>query len=196
MAVLKYAEVHDKLHAQGLYQKVDEIPFDFQRRRMSVVLARGEERLLICKGAVEEVFAACRWAEVDGERIPLDASHLAEVQEASRVLNEDGFRVIAIAHKPLPVDAHALTVADESDLVLLGYIAFLDPPKESARPALAALKAHGVAVKVLTGDNEVVTRKVCRDVGLDATHVLLGRDIEAMDDVALAHAVERTQVFA
>jgi len=196
VAVLKYAEVHDKLHAQGLYQKVDEIPFDFQRRRMSVVLARGEERLLICKGAVEEVFAACRWAEVDGERIPLDASHLAEVQEASRVLNEDGFRVIAIAHKPLPVDAHALTVADESDLVLLGYIAFLDPPKESARPALAALKAHGVAVKVLTGDNEVVTRKVCRDVGLDATHVLLGRDIEAMDDVALAHAVERTQVFA
>lgn len=196
VAVLKYAEVHDKLHAQGLYQKVDEIPFDFQRRRMSVVLARGEERLLICKGAVEEVFAACRWAEVDGERIPLDASHLAEVQAASRVLNEDGFRVIAIAHKPLPVEAHALTVADESDLILLGYIAFLDPPKESAKPALAALAAHGVAVKILTGDNEVVTRKVCRDVGLDATHVLLGRDIEAMNDVALAHAVERTQVFA
>ena len=196
VAVLKYAEVHDKLHAQGLYQKVDEIPFDFQRRRMSVVLARGEERLLICKGAVEEVFVACRWAEVDGERIPLDASHLAEVQAASRVLNEDGFRVIAIAHKPLPVDAHALTVADESDLILLGYIAFLDPPKESAQPALAALRAHGVAVKILTGDNEVVTRKVCRDVGLDATHVLLGRDIEAMNDVALAHAVERTQVFA
>lgn len=196
VAVLKYAEVHDKLHAQGLYQKVDEIPFDFQRRRMSVVLARGEERLLICKGAVEEVFAVCRWAEVDGERIPLDASHLAEVQAASRVLNEDGFRVIAIAHKPLPVDANALTVADESDLVLLGYIAFLDPPKESAQPALAALRAHGVAVKILTGDNEVVTRKVCRDVGLDASHVLLGRDIEAMNDVALAHAVERTQVFA
>ncbi len=202
VAVLKYAEVHDKLHAQGLYQKVDEIPFDFQRRRMSVVLARGEEHLLICKGAVEEVFSVCRWAEVDGERIPLDASHLADVQAASRVLNEDGFRVIAIAHKPLPAlsegnaGVHALTVADESDLVLLGYIAFLDPPKESARPALAALKAHGVAVKVLTGDNEVVTRKVCRDVGLDAEHVLLGREIEAMNDVALALAVERTQVFA
>lgn len=196
VAVLKYVEVHDKLHAQGLYQKVDEIPFDFQRRRMSVVLARGEEHLLICKGAVEEVFAVCRWAEVDGERILLDASHLAEVQAASRVLNEDGFRVIAIAHKPLPVGANALTVADESDLVLLGYIAFLDPPKESAKPALAALATHGVAVKILTGDNEVVTRKVCRDVGLDASHVLLGRDIEAMNDGALAHAVERTQVFA
>ena len=203
VAVLKYAEVHDKLHAQGLYQKVDEIPFDFQRRRMSVVLARGDEHLLICKGAVEEVFAACSWAEVGGERIPLDASHLAEVQAGSRALNEDGFRVIAIAYKTLPAltdgaqaQAPALTVADESDLVLLGHIAFLDPPKESAKPALAALAAHGVAVKILTGDNEVVTRKVCRDVGLDASHVMLGHDVEALNDVALREAVEGTQVFA
>ena len=203
VAVLKYAEVHDKLHAQGLYQKVDEIPFDFQRRRMSVVLARGDEHLLICKGAVEEVFAACRWAEVGGERIPLDASHLAEVQAGSRALNEDGFRVIAIAYKALPAlseaaqdEAHALSVADESDLVLLGHIAFLDPPKESAKPALAALAAHGVAVKILTGDNEVVTRKVCRDVGLDASHVMLGHEVEALSDLALRQVVEGTQVFA
>ncbi|WP_290902987.1 magnesium-translocating P-type ATPase [Aquabacterium sp.] len=203
VAVLKYAEVHDKLHAQGLYQKVDEIPFDFQRRRMSVVLARGDEHLLICKGAVEEVFSVCRRAEVGGELIALDASHLAEVQAASRALNEDGFRVIAIAYKPLPslsegaqAEAHALTVADESDLILLGHIAFLDPPKESAKPALAALAAHGVAVKILTGDNEVVTRKVCRDVGLDASQVMLGHEVEALNDVALRQAVEGTQVFA
>ncbi|MDI1350771.1 magnesium-translocating P-type ATPase [Aquabacterium sp.] len=203
VAVLKYAEVHDKLHAQGLYQKVDEIPFDFQRRRMSVVLARGDEHLLICKGAVEEVFSVCRRAEVGGELIALDASHLAEVQAASRALNEDGFRVIAIAYKPLPslsegaqAEAHAPTVADESDLILLGHIAFLDPPKESAKPALAALAAHGVAVKILTGDNEVVTRKVCRDVGLDASQVMLGHEVEALNDVALRQAVEGTQVFA
>lgn len=203
VAVLKYAEVHDKLHEQGLYQKVDEIPFDFQRRRMSVVVARGDEHLLICKGAVEEVFSVCRRAEVGGELIALDDSHLAEVQAASRALNEDGFRVIAIAYKPLPAlatgasgGAPALTVADESDLILLGHIAFLDPPKESAKPALAALAAHGVAVKILTGDNEVVTHKVCRDVGLDADRVLLGHEIEAMNDVALRHAVADTQVFA
>jgi Mg2+-importing ATPase len=206
LAVLRYAEVHDKVHAQGLYEKVDELPFDFQRRRMSVVLARGQERLLICKGAVEEVFAACRWAELRGERVPLDASHLAEVQAGSRALNEDGLRVIAIAYKLLPAhaqqaaaplpDGPALSVADESDLVLLGYIAFLDPPKDSAKPALAALAAHGVAVKILTGDNEVVTRKVCGEVGLAATVVLLGREVEAMDDVALGQAAADTQVFA
>ena len=201
VAVLKYAEVHDKLHAQGLYQKVDEIPFDFQRRRMSVVLARGDEHLLICKGAVEEVFSVCRRAEVGGELIALDASHLAEVQAASRALNEDGFRVIAIAYKPLPslsegaqAEAHALTVADESDLILLGHIAFLDPPKESAKPALRETGPlpHGW----VTGDNEVVTRKVCRDVGLDASQVMLGHEVEALNDVALRQAVEGTQVFA
>lgn len=200
VAVLKYVEVHEKLHAQGGYSKVDEIPFDFQRRRMSVVVTRGDSRLLICKGAVEEVFGACRWAEVGGERIELDASHLAQAQAASQALNADGFRVIAIAFKELPAwpegEMPAWSVADESELTLLGHVAFLDPPKESARPALAALRDHGVAVKILTGDNDVVTRKVCREVGLPVSHVLLGHEVDALTDVALRHAAERTEVFA
>jgi Mg2+-importing ATPase len=196
VAVLQYAQVHDKLHAQGLYHKVDEIPFDFQRRRMSVVVSRDDARLLICKGAVEEVFAACRHGEAAGQQFELDDSHLAGIQAASRRLNEDGFRVIAIAYKPLPVDGPAVTVADESDLILLGYVAFLDPPKESAQPALQALRSHGLAVKILTGDNEVVTRKVCRDVGLQIDRLMLGHEVEALSDAALQLAVDDTQVFA
>ncbi len=196
VAVLKYAEVHAKLHEEGLYQKIDEIPFDFQRRRMSVVVQRGEERLLICKGAVEEVFSVCREGDFGGQRVQLDDSHLPAIQAAARALNEDGFRVIAIAYRPLTAETHTMSVADESDLVLLGYVAFLDPPKESAQPALAALRRHGVAVKILTGDNEVVTRKVCQEVGLPVERVMLGHQVEPLSDLALQEAVGGTQVFA
>lgn len=195
-AVLKYTEVHEKLHEQGLYQKVDEIPFDFQRRRMSVVVEGQGQRLLICKGAVEEVFAACKLAESGGLHFELDESHLARVQATSRALNEDGFRVIAIAYKPLPEGQPPVTVADECDLVLLGFIAFLDPPKEGVREALSALSRHGVTVKILTGDNEIVTNKICREVALPVEHTLLGSEIEAMDDRQLQQAAARTQVFA
>jgi len=118
------------------------------------------------------------------------------VQARARVLNEDGFRGIAMAFKPLASDAPPVTVADEAGMVLLGFIAFLDPPKEGVREALSALKRHGVAVKILTGDNDVVTRKVCRDVDLPVEHVLLGHEIEAMTDAQLGEVVERTQVFA
>ncbi|MBI2732278.1 MAG: magnesium-translocating P-type ATPase [Aquabacterium sp.] len=195
-AVLKYTEVHEKLHEKGQYQKVDEIPFDFQRRRMSVVVEGQGKRLLICKGAVEEVFAACTLAESGGLHFALDDSHLARVQATSRALNEDGFRVIAIAYKPLADGHPPVTVADECDLVLLGFIAFLDPPKEGVREALSALYRHGVTVKILTGDNDIVTRKICREVALPVEQSLLGADIEAMSDQQLQQAVNQTQVFA
>jgi len=200
VAVLQYAEVHDKVHAEGLYQKVDELPFDFQRRRMSVVVARqearGEARLLICKGAVEEVFSACSLGEVAGQTFPLDATHLADIQARAQALNAEGFRVIAIAYKALPPDGPPVTVADEAGLTLLGHVAFLDPPKESARPALAALRQHGVAVKILTGDNDVVTRKVCHDVCLPIERLMRGAEVEALSDAALREQVEGVQVFA
>lgn len=195
-AVLKYTEVHAKLHEQGQYQKVDEIPFDFQRRRMSVVVEGQGQRLLICKGAVEEVFAACTQAESGGLRFALDDSHLARVQATSRALNEDGFRVIAIAYKPLPEGQPPVTLADEADLVLLGFIAFLDPPKEGVREALSALSRHGVTVKILTGDNDIVTRKICHEVALRVERTLLGVEIEAMSDQQLQQAVNQAQVFA
>jgi Mg2+-importing ATPase len=196
VAVLRYVEVHDKLHAQGAYQKVDELPFDFQRRRMSVAVVRGAEHLLICKGAVEEVFSVCSHGESGGQRFELDQGHLQGIQASARALNEDGFRVIAIAYKDLAGQAGTLTVQDESRMTLLGYVAFLDPPKESAQPALAALKRHGLMVKILTGDNEVVTRKVCRDVGLPIERLMLGHELEGLSDEALREVVSSTQVFA
>jgi Mg2+-importing ATPase len=196
VAVLKYTEVHERLRAGGQHHKVDEIPFDFERRRMSVVVEGQGERLLICKGAVEEIFGVCTEGERGGERFPLDASHLEFLQKARNELNEEGFRVIAIAYKPIAVGPGAISAHDEADLILVGYIAFLDPPKESAHAALDALKNHGLQVKILTGDNEVVTRKVCREVGLTIDRVMLGHEIEALSPAQLGEAAEGVQVFA
>ncbi len=204
-AVLEHLELPAELKLRQDYRKIDEVPFDFERRRMSVVVAQGaaardDHHELICKGAVEEVLAACTRVRVDegGGRlvVPLDAAMLARAQHFTRGLNEEGLRVVAVAMKELPSAQTTYSVADEADLTLIGYIAFLDPPKESAAPALKALAAHGVAVKVLTGDNELVTARVCRQVGLSAGAVLLGPQVEQMSDAELAQAVEQHQLFA
>jgi P-type Mg2+ transporter len=181
--------------AQG-YHKFDEVPFDFERRRMSVAVVAGDRRLLICKGAVEEVFAASTRGRSAGETFGLDASHLAALRATSAHLNEDGFRVIAIGYRELAPGQTTCGVADERDLTLLGYVAFLDPPKESARQALAALRDHGVAVKILTGDNEIVTRKICRDVGLAAERIVLGAELEGLSAQQLGQTAEAAAVFA
>jgi len=197
LAVLQHVEVHAALLADSAWRKVDEIPFDFQRRRMSVVVERGDgKHVVICKGAVEEVFSICSHAEVDGREIELGAQHLSELRQIIHDLNEDGFRVIAVAYQARRENKAAYNVADERDLTLVGYIAFLDPPKDSAAPAIAALERYGVAVKILTGDNEIVTRKICREVGLPVEHILLGSEVEAMSAEALAEAAERVSVFA
>lgn len=196
VAVLEYAGLNDQLRAGANYRKVDEIPFDFQRRRMSVVVEGKGRHVLICKGAVEEVFACCTHAEVDGKPIALDPSHLEKLVQVTRDLNEDGFRVIAIAYKETPPTTPLYSVKDESELILVGYIAFLDPPKDSARDAIAALNRHGVSVKILTGDNEVVTRKICYEVGLKVDRILLGSDLVNMTDEELAEAAEDVVVFA
>ncbi len=197
VAVLEHAEVKEKLHVAERYAKIDEIPFDFQRRRMSVVVEEaGGKHILICKGAVEEVFNVCTRTELAGTVVPAERGHLEELRAVVNDLNEDGFRVIAVAYKELPVAQKIYALADESDLILTGYIAFLDPPKETAAAAIAMLRQHGVAVKILTGDNEVVTRKVCREVGLEVEHVALGSEIEALTDLALAGLAEEVSVFA
>lgn len=197
VAVLKHVELHGLLGVDAGYAKVDEIPFDFSRRRLSVVVATPEGRhLMVCKGAVEEIMAVCSRYEADAERGVLDATHIAAAKEQTRALNDDGFRVVAIAYKDVAENKDAYRVADEAGLTLAGYIAFLDPPKESAAAALQALADSGVAVKILTGDNDVITRKVCREVGLDAGEVVLGSRIDSLDDVALADLAQRTRVFA
>ncbi len=196
-AVLEHVELAAELKLEQDYRKIDEIPFDFERRRMSVVVSeRNDHHELICKGAVEEVLAACSCVRADGADEPLDAPRLAQVQQVTRELNELGLRVVAVAMKEVPPDQTVYSVADEAGLTLVGYIAFLDPPKESASAALQALAAHGVGVKVLTGDNELVTARVCSQVGLPAERVLTGTQIEAMGDVELARAAATHQVFA
>jgi Mg2+-importing ATPase len=197
VAVLQHADIGKNLHLQHRYEKIDEIPFDFVRRRLSVVLTREDgSHVLICKGAVEEIFSVCKHYELGSELGTLDASHLAQAQAETKELNEDGFRVVAVAYKEIPDFAQAYSIADENDLTLLGYIAFLDPPKESAGPAITALNQSGVAVKIITGDNEVITRKICREVGLKVDRIVLGPEIEKMSDAELADLAPTVVVFA
>lgn len=197
VAVLEHVEVRQELNPANNYRKVDEIPFDFNRRRMSVVVSEREDHHeLICKGAVEEILSVCTQVR-HGEAIePLTPELLARIREVTAALNEEGLRVVAVAMKEVPPTQETYGIADEQELTLIGYVAFLDPPKESTAPALKALAEHGVTVKVLTGDNELVTAKICREVGLDQQGVLLGSDIERMSDKVLAEAVETHIVFA
>jgi Mg2+-importing ATPase len=179
------------------YSKLDEIPFDFSRRRLSVVVARDDgKHILICKGAVEEIFAVCSKYALDAETGLLDESHFEAAKQQTFALNADGFRVVAVAYKEMDPLKTTYSIEDEADLTLLGYIAFLDPPKESAREAIAALARKGVQVKVLTGDNEIITRKICHEVQLDPGEILLGARVAEMSDIELAEIADRTTVFA
>lgn len=178
------------------YQKTDEIPFDFERRRMSVAVTNGRGKtLLITKGAVEEMLAVSAFAEVGGEVRPLTGELKRGVLARASALNEQGMRVLAIAQKRLAEGAE-VSAADEADMVLIGYLAFLDPPKETTADAVARLHNLGVSVKILTGDNEKVTACICRKVGLAGEHILLGSDLENLNDEQLAAAAERASVFA
>lgn len=179
------------------YQKVDEIPFDFARRRLSVLVTDPKGRTqMITKGAVEEMLSVCTFVERNHEPVPLTDALRKTIRSVADHLNEEGMRVIALARKINPSPVGAFGVKDETGMVLLGYLAFLDPPKESAAKAIEALKDHGVTTKVLTGDNEKTTRCICRQVGLPVEHILLGSDLEKMDEQQLAGEVERTTVFA
>jgi Mg2+-importing ATPase len=194
-AVLEHPEIDKKLSIQN-YRKVDEIPFDFSRRMMSVIVETPDaEYEILTKGAPESIFSRCSQFESDGEFFPMEPILMGDLVQEYNDLSADGFRVLAVASKKVEKRA-AYSKADEADLILKGYIAFLDPPKETATQAIAALQQHGVIVKVLTGDNDLVTRKVCSDVGLAVNEILLGNVVEHMTDAQLGQAVETTHVFA
>jgi Mg2+-importing ATPase len=194
-AILKHQEVHQQLGVDK-YSKVDELPFDFSRRMMSVVVDDPKgERQILTKGAPEAVFAKCTHFESKGEVFPMDPIFVGDLIEQVNDLSEDGFRVLAVATKK--VDQRSVySKTDEAELVQTGYLAFLDPPKDSAKQAIQVLRQHGVSVKVLTGDNDLVTRKVCSEVGIHTEKVVLGREIEVMTDEQLSKAVEISDVFA
>jgi Mg2+-importing ATPase len=194
-AVLKYSELHRELGVEKI-TKVDEIPFDFSRRMMSVVVETQDgQRQLLTKGAPESVFKKCTHFVSDGEIFEMEPILVGNLIEQVNSLSEDGFRVLAIASKKME-NRGVCSRADEENLVLTGYLAFLDPPKDSAKTAIAALCQHGVTVKVLTGDNDLVTRKVCTEVGINAEKILLGNDVEKMTDEQLADAIDSTDVYA
>jgi Mg2+-importing ATPase len=194
-AVLRHKELHAELDVEK-YTKVDELPFDFSRRMMSVAVELPDgERQLITKGAPESVFAKCTHFESKGEIFPMEPILVGNLIEQVNDLSEDGFRVLAVATKKLDKRA-AYSKSDENDLILTGYLAFLDPPKETASKAIEALRQHGVTVKVLTGDNDLVTRKVCSEVGIHAEKILLGRDVENLTEEQLVEAVGTTDIFA
>lgn len=199
-AVIGFADETPSLMASArAYNKVDELPFDFIRRRLSVVVeGLNGEHLLVCKGAVEEMLAISTSIRDGNETMQLDDTRRNALIELARDYNRDGFRVLVVATREIdPTQVMArYEIADERELVVQGLLTFLDPPKETARPAIAALADHGVAVKVLTGDNEVVTTKICREVGLEPGTPILGRDIEKMSDETLRVTVEQTTVFA
>jgi Mg2+-importing ATPase len=179
------------------YTKVDEIPFDFTRRRLSTVVSdKTGKTQMVTKGAVEEMLSICSYAEYQGKVEPLTEEIKTNILQTVDRLNEDGMRVIAVAQKTNPSPVGAFGVKDEHNMVLIGYLAFLDPPKESVQEAIKVLKEYGITTKILTGDNDKVTRFICKRVGLQVNNLLLGSDIDKMDDTALAEAAEHTAVFA
>ncbi len=197
---------HPEMHAHEItpnFEKIDEIPFDFKRRVMSVVVRtpEGKDRI-ISKGAPEAIFPRCKNFELDGQLYSMEHILIVELQEEYERLSRDGFRVLAIASKDVPPKAPVgsgttpYTQADECDLVLNGYVAFLDPPKETAAAAIRMLQQHGITVKVVTGDNDLVARKICKEVGLSTERVLLGADVQRMSDGELVTAAEGTTLFA
>ena len=197
VAVLEYGQMSGLESPEDKYQKVDEIPFDFVRRRMSVVVENhSNQHILVCKGAVEEILPLCIQAEVNGEIIPLRHSLYQLTTEITRNLNQQGLRVIGVAYKKICEPQNRYQVKDESNLTLVGYLAFLDSEKETASEAIASLQKHGIHVKVITGDNEIVTRKICQQVGLAVQHTVLGSEIEQMTDEELAEIVDTTTIFA
>jgi len=194
-AILQHTEVHEKVHIPDC-KKVDEIPFDFSRKVMSVVVKMPDGRhRMITKGAPEEIFARCAHFELDSDIYPIEPILVQDLKEEYERLSADGFRVLALAYKDFEQKS-AYAKDDETGMILKGYLAFLDPPKETAASAIKALQTHGITVKVLTGDNELVTRKICQEVGLDAEHMLLGSEVEQLTDEELRTRAEQTTIFA
>jgi Mg2+-importing ATPase len=206
LAVLEHAELHDSLNVERAYRKVDEIPFDFQRRRMSVILEHQHKHLLICKGAVEEMLDLCPRVFDPGEDmqlqidtddiIPMDSAMRQTILDTTKKLNKEGLRVLLVAVKEFDERPLTYSVTDESNMIVAGFIGFLDPAKPSAKPSIEALHKLGVTLKVLTGDNEVVTKKICRDVGIPINHILLGSELEKISDGDLTARIDEITIFA
>jgi P-type Mg2+ transporter len=198
-AILDHKDLETNLKINEQYKKIDEIPFDFARRRMSVVVEdKQNNHILICKGAIEEIISQCTSIELKNEITNLTSSNIAKYRKIADDFSTDGFRVIALAYKKI-ADFHpesVYAVKDESELILMGFLAFFDPPKESAEATLKRLNALNIDVKILTGDSDIVASYVCKEVNIPVKNILLGSQIATMKDAELAAAAINTSVFA
>ncbi len=190
-AILKHEQI-----SLTQYKKVDEVPFDFSRRIMSVIVDDNGKHMLIAKGSTEEIYRRCTKYEMDGKTKELDKQTLQELRKEYEKLNRAGFRVIAVAYKQIEKNKQRYKKDDEKDLILKGYAAFLDPPKQTAKKTIALLKKYGIKIKVLTGDNEILTEKICNDVGIDSKVIITGDKIEKATDAELTKIVESASIFA
>ncbi|MBF2002485.1 MAG: magnesium-translocating P-type ATPase [Synechococcales cyanobacterium M58_A2018_015] len=195
-AILECRALPAELNPETAHAKLGEIPFDFVRRRLSVVVEQDGVPWLICKGAVAEVITLCTTAQWQGQVVPLTPTLYQETLQRVRQLQADGLRVLAVAYRRFSAPKERYSPDDEVDLTLVGYVTFLDPPKTSAKAAITALQEHGVAVKVITGDEETITRRICQEVGVAVQQVYLGASVERMTDAELADAVEEATIFA
>ena len=178
------------------YKKVDEIPFDFARRRLSVIVSDGSKKQMITKGAVEEILNICTLVDNDGQVEPITKSIKDNIRKISRKLNEDGLRVVAVCQKNDILQNETFDVSDEKNMVLLGFIGFLDPPKESAKESIKKLNQVGIRVIVLTGDNAEVTKCICSKVGINSNKIVLGTQLDKLSDTAVLRLLKKTNIFA
>jgi Mg2+-importing ATPase len=186
---------HEEVDVEG-YEKIDEVPFDFVRRRVSVVAERQRERLFITKGAPEEIFKACSYYELSGKIFDLTPETERRIEQKYYDLSADGYRVLGVAYKKVREEKTVYSINDESEMILLGFVAFLDPPKETAKQSLEEFKKNNIELKILTGDNELVTRRVCEQLEFAVKGIVLGVDVAKMNDNALARVVEEANIFA
>lgn len=195
-AIIKRALENGMKEVAERYKKIDEIPFDFSRRRLSVVVTDGTKKQLITKGAVEEILNICTMVDYKGQVSPITKEIKENIEKISRKLNEDGLRVVAICQKNDIEKIENFNISDEKNMVLLGFIGFLDPPKESAKESISKLNNAGIRVVVLTGDNEEVTRCVCNKVGINSNNIILGSKIDKLSDMALLRLLKKNNIFA
>ena len=195
-AVIKRGLENNLSELTEKYKKIDEIPFDFTRRRLSVVVSDGTKKQLITKGAVEEILSICTLVDDAGKVYPITKEIKENIRQISKKLNSDGLRVVAVCQKNDIVNIENFSVADEKNMVLLGFIGFLDPPKESAKESIQKLNKAGIRVIVLTGDNAEVTRCVCNKVGINSKNVILGSKIDKLPDLAVLRLLRRNNIFA
>ncbi len=195
-AVIKRASENNLMELTEKYKIIDEIPFDFSRRRLSVIVSDGEKRQLITKGAVEEILSICTMVDYKGQVSKITKEIKDNIKKISKQLNKEGLRVVAVCQKNDRENKTNFEVSDEKNMVLLGFIGFLDPPKESAKESIKRLNKAGIRVIVLTGDNADVTRCVCEKVGINSKNIVLGSQIEKLSDIGVIRLLKKTNIFA